>query len=314
MKKPINIIALLLLTISLSVAAPVFAQNNEKKNEDFAKIVKLSQTKKPEDQEKAFQMSKDFLAKYGKNADDDQVKRIRDFATKYRIADFNKKLDEMKIAEAFALGKEMLAQEPENTYVVMNLAYGGFEALNKKQDKTFNAEAIAYAKQALSLLEAGKKPTTFAPFKDEAEATAAMYYVIGNLTLDTEPNVAAQNFYKAVQFESSIKNISFPYYALAFNYEKVYEKLANEFKTKVANKAPEAELIQYQEKLGKVIDRMIDAYARAVKVAETDNNSGKDSWRQRFTEVYKFRFKSEDGLTEYLNTVMSKPLPDPAAP
>jgi hypothetical protein len=309
MKKSINIILSLVLVIFC--AAAVFAQDDKAKNEMFGKIAKLSQTKKPEDREKAYQMSKEFLAKYGVQTDD-QVKKIKDFADKYRLSAFNKNLDELKIAEAFALGKEILAQEPENTYVVINMAYGGYDLFERKKDNSFASESANYAKQALSLLEAGKVPTTFEPFKTKDEATAIMHYIIGAFSLDKNPAEAAHNFYKALQYESQIKNTSYPYYGIAYGYEKAYENLAKAYQVKMGNKAPEAELLKEQAKIEKIVDRMMDAYARAVKMAETDNNTGKDAWKQRLTEVYKFRKQSDTGLSEYISSIMSTPLPDPS--
>jgi hypothetical protein len=298
------------LILTFLLAVPAFAQENSKKTEEFGKIAKLTQTKKPEDQDKAFKLAKDFLAQYGKDTDD-QVKKIRDFHDKFRLAAFNKKLDELKIAEAYALGKEILAQEPENTYVVINMAYGGYDLLQKKKDSSFAADSINYARQALTLMEAGKLPTSFEPLKNQAEATAIMHYIVGTFTLDKDPQEAAKSFYKALQHESQIKNSSYPYYAIAFGYEKAYENLAKAYQAKIANKAPEAEILADQAKLEKLVDRMLDAYARAIKLAEVDNKTSKDAWLQRFTEIYKHKNQSETGLNEYLNAASGKPLPDP---
>lgn len=297
-----------MLTFSLTISA--FAQDNKAKTEAFSKIAKLTQTKKPEDQEKAYVMAKEFLVKYGKD-DDEQVKKLKDFVEKHRLAAFNKKLDEIKIAEAYALGKEILAQEPENTYIVVNMAFGGYDAFDKKKDDSFKADSVNYARQALGLLEAGKLPATFEPFKDQAEATAIMHYIIATFTLDTDNTGAANNFYKALQYESQIKKTSYPYYAIAYTYEKAYENSAKSYKAKVDSKAPDAEIMAVQEKLEKIVERMLDAYARAIKYAETDKNPGRDAWKQRFTEIYKHKNQSETGLNEYLNSILDKPFPDP---
>jgi hypothetical protein len=308
MNKSVKFSFLLILTLSL--AASVFAQDKTKRNEEIGKIIKLTQTKKPEDQEKAYKMAKDFLVKYGQE-DDEQIKKIRDYVDKYRLATFNKRLDELKIAEAQTLGKEILAQEPENTYVFINMAYGGLDLFQKKKDASFGAESINYAKQALNLLEAGKLPTSFEPLKDQAEATAVMYYIIGNFTWEKNPQEGAKNFYKALQYESSIKTSSFPYYVLAHSYERAYEDTAKSYQAKVASKAPDSEILADQQKLEKLVDRMLDAYARALKFAATDNQSVKDSWMQRYTQIYTHKHQSDKGLNEYLTAVWNTPLPDP---
>ncbi len=238
--------------------------------------------------------------------------KIKDFVEKYRTSTLNKKLDEDKTAEAFRIGKEILADEPENSYVTMNLAYGGYEALTKKKDKSFADDSINYAKKTLSLFDAGKLPKTFQPFKDQAEATALMYYVIGNFAVDTDVKKAAENFYKSLQYESKIKNTAYPYYYIAFNYEKIYEKAAKDFQAKHGSKTTEDD--EYRKdnaNLEKLLERMLDSYARTVKIAQAENNPTTAAWKQRYTDIYKFFKQSDAGADEYLNDIMSKPMPDP---
>lgn len=321
MKRFLCAVCFLLLTAALTDSAfaqdsiypsdKTNTQDNKPKDELFGKIAKLTQTKKAEDTEKAYQLGKDFVAKYGKD-NDEKAKKIKDFVDKYRLSAFDKKLNENKTAEGFALGKEILAQEPENSYVTMNLAYGGYDALIKSKDKTFADESVKYAKQTLSLFEAGKLPKTFQPFKDQAEVTALMYYVIGSFLLDANLKEAAQNFYKSIQYEAQFKKNSYPYYVISFYYEKEYEKAAAAYQTKHGSKTTEdAEMKADQAKLEKLIDRMLDAYARAIKFGEAEKNASTDAWKKRFTDIYKFRHQNETGMTEYLGKVSDTPLPDP---
>ncbi len=305
--------AVYLLVLILALTFSTFAQDNTPKDELFGKIAKLTQTKKPADTEKAYQLGKDFVAKYGKD-NDDKAKKIKDFVDKYRLAAFDKKLNENKTAEAFALGKEILAQEPENSYVTMNLAYGGYDALLKSKDKTFADESVKYARQTLSLFEAGKLPNTFQPFKDQAEVTALMYYVIANFAMDTNFKEAAQNFYKSIQYEAQFKKNSYPYYIISFYYEKEYEKAAAEYQTKYGNVTKEdSEMKAAQAKLERLIDRMLDAYARAIKFGEAEKSPDTATWKKRFTDIYKFRNKNETGINEYLEKVSNTPMPDPSS-
>lgn len=309
MKKIASIFYLLLLTTALTVSA--YAQKTPSKDELFNKIAKMSQTKKPEDQDKAYQMSKDFLARYAEDKDE-KVTKVKDFAAKYRLSAFNKKLDDGKTTEAFQMGKEILADEPENSYVTMNLAYGGYEALTKKKDKSFADDSVNYANKTLSLYDAGKLPNSFQPFKDQAEATALMYYIIGNFAVDTDVKKAAEYFYKSLQYESKIKNTAYPYYYIAFNYEKIYEKAAKDFQTKHGSKTTEDD--EYRKdnaNLEKVLERMLDSYARTVKIAQVENNPNTAAWKQRYMDIYKFIKQSDAGADEYLNDIMSKPMPEP---
>ncbi|MEO8073720.1 MAG: hypothetical protein ABI686_10835 [Acidobacteriota bacterium] len=311
MKKLASIFCLSFLTMALSVSA--FAQKTQSKDELLNKIAKMSQTKKSEDQDKAYQMSKDYLAQYG-NDNDENAKKIKEFVEKYRASALNKKLDEGKTAEAFALGKEILAQEPENSYVTMNLAYGGYEALTKKKDKSFAADSLKYANQTLSLFEAGKLPKTFQPFSNQAEATALMYYIVGSFAVDDNNKEAAQNFYKALQYDSKIKNTAYPYYYIALNYEQEYAKAAKAFQDKYGTQVKEDDAMKAENaKLEKLLDRMLNSYARLVKIAQTENNPNSAAWKQRYLEIYKFVKQSDAGADEYLSDAASKPIPDPSS-
>ncbi len=309
-KKFTSVVCLLLLTSLLTVFA--FGQKKMTKEELFAKIVKMSQTKKSEDQEKAYQMSKEFLAQYG-NDNDESAKKIKEFVEKYRCSAINKKLDDGKTSEAFAMGKEILELEPENSYVTMNLAYGGYEALTKKKDKSFAADSVAYANKTLNLFEAGKLPPTFKPFDNKAEATALMYYVIGSFAVDDNPTAAAQNFYKALQFESKVKKTSYPYFYIANHYEQTYAKLAKDFQAKHGSKTQEdSEYKADNAALEKVLNNMLDSYAKLVVISQAENNTNAAAYKQRYTDVYKFVKQTDIGAEEYLAKADSIILPDPS--
>ncbi len=61
-----------------------------------------------------------------------------------------------------------------------------------------------------------------------------------------------------------------------------------------------------------IIDRMIDAYARAIAAAGSDpaNAQNKAQWMTKLTDFYKFRHEGSDaGLNELIASVLSRPLP-----
>jgi hypothetical protein len=304
--------AVLFCVLTTALAAASLAQNKESKDEQFNKIAKLTQSKKFEDQEKAYQLSKEFIAQFGKDGDD-KVKKIKQFTASHRLNAFVKAVDEVRMADAMKYGKEILAEEPENSSVTLNLAYGTFQAHTQKNDKSFDADGINYAKQTLSLFEAGKLPKNFEPLKDQAEATALMYYALGTFSLDKDMKEAAKNFYKSIQYEAQFKNKAYPYYMIAAYYEKLYETGAKDYQTKHGAKtADDAAMKADQERLNAVIDRMLDAYARVVKLAEAENSPNKEQWKARFTQIYKFRKGGDAGMNEYVASISNTPLPDPA--
>lgn len=300
---------LLILIFALSVGS--YAQGKDSKDELFNKIAKLTQKKKMEEIEKAYQLSKEFLARFG-NDDDEKTRKIKEFVANYRLAKFNELLNQMKIVEALPYGKEILADDPENAYVTMNIAYAGYELYTRKQDRSLAKEATENAEKTIQLFQSGKLPKEFAPFKDRNEAEALMHYVIATFSIETDIKQAAKHFYQSIQFDSQVKTKSYPYYVIAFYYEKMYEKMITEYQQKHGAKLQEdEESLRDRNRINKVIDRMIDAYARAVKLSETEDNPLRSEWKQRLTEAYKFRHQSEKGLNEYISGILDTAMPDP---
>ncbi len=303
---------LFLFAVLLTLAFSAFAQKPKSKDDSYKDIAALLLTKKPEDMAKAYPLSKDFLARFGKDEKDEKIKGIRTFVSRYRVHEFMVALDGNKYAVAFPAGKEILADQPENVEVLLNLAYAGYTALSTG-DKSYADDSLGYARKTIQLLDAGSLPRSFVPFKDKEEATAFMYFVVGNLVLEKDKKDAVVNIYKATLYESQIKNNSAAYYLIAVCYEDLYSKMATDLKAKSdSKKMSDADFNAESAKVAKVVDLMMDAYARAVKKAETDKNPDAPQWKQRLTTVYKFIKKSEDGLHAYIDQVNTTPMPDPS--
>jgi len=306
-------VCILFLTSFFSFAA--FAQKVETEGELFDRISKLTQTKKADDEAKAYELGKTFMAKFGKN-DGEQVTKVREFMGNYQVSFASRKVEEGKTAEAFAFGKEVLAQNPDNAHLAMTLAYAGYQAFAAKKDKSFSQDSLMFAKKTIQLFEEKKLPANFQPFNDQDEATAMMYYVIGNFSVDSNLKDAAQNFYKALQYNTKVKNNSYPYYIIAFNYEKEFEKAAKEFDAKYATStSANADAMKVAEaRLEKLMNNMQDAYARAIKIGEAENAPKVGDWKKRYEQIYEFIKGSSAGSAEFLANVLTTPLPDPNVP
>jgi hypothetical protein len=69
--------------------------------------------------------------------------------------------------------------------------------------------------------------------------------------------------------------------------------------------------------INQIVDRMIDAYARAVAVAGTDPKfaQAKASWQESLTTWYKYRNSDKtDGMNELVAGILTKPLPPEPTP
>ena len=310
MKRLFSVAALICLTAF--VATNAFAQTQKSKDEYLREISTLSNTKKPEDMEKAYQLSKEFVIKFP-NEDDKNAREVKSFIKRYKENSFYKSFEDKKYAEFFATGKEIMAEHPNSVEIAINLGYGGYDVVLKTNAKTYAEDSVKHCKLTLQLMEKGIVPTNFSPFKNKDEATAWMYYVIGYFSTDKDLREAAVNFYKSTLYESQVKHTSQPYYVIAIFFEKVYEKAANDLNEKVKAKTiSDADYTTANEKIDTMIDRMMDAYARAIKRGELENNPAVADWNKRLIEVYKFRKKSDAGFYNFVTRVNNSAMPDPA--
>jgi hypothetical protein len=236
-------------------------------------------------------------------------------ARKLRLTDLF--VNQRKYAEAIPLAKEVLADEPDNLTAHIALGYGGYVLAVTTKNESGNAEAINYAKKAIQAIESGKAPESWLPFKSKDDALGYLYYSVGFLERVSNPTEALSYFIKAAQFDSDIKKNPQTYAFIAAAYENEYAKQSAEYERlyKDKDETPESKLAV--ENINQIVDRIIDALARAVAVAGTDANAqaSKAQWLARLTELYKFRHnKSDAGLNELIASVLSKPLPPVPTP
>jgi len=263
----------------------------------------------------AYQAARDYLTKYNKDKD-----QYTDYLSKwvmYYERDERKRtlpnlINEKKFDEAFSTGKKILADEPNYLRAQIDLGYAGYLAATAKNE-SFNTTALEYARKAISEIEAGKAPTEWAPFKGKDDTLAYLNYAVGFLTLKTTPDAAIDSLIKAAQYESDIRKTPSTYYFLAVAYESgPYKTLSADYQTKFANKPETPESKAALDKLNVVMDRIIDAYARAIATAGTDpkTEQGRKDWLAAMSNYYKFRHGGADtGMTEFIATALQKPLP-----
>lgn len=317
------VIGLLLATVSgtswaTRAAAQTRTNANVQETDDKVKVdlyTKFVDTYKT-NRAVAHHTAKDYLQKYAKD-NDQYSKYIQQWVDIYEKEERQKTLWRMvhtdrNFVEAFPVGKVVMAEEPDQLDSLIALGTAGYLAASAR-NTNFDKEAIAYAKRAIQLIESGKKPDDWAPYKGKDDTLAYLYLTLGVLQLKPAPNEAIESLIKSVQFESELKKLPGNYYRLAQAYQSgPYASLSADFQAKFGGKAETAESKQALAKLNQVIDVMIDAYARAVALAGSDAQyaQSKTAWLNNLTTFYKFRHQDSDaGLNELIAGVMSKPLP-----
>ena len=263
----------------------------------------------------AYQAAQDYLQKYKKDKDE-YVDYIQKWVTFYERDERKRTLpnliNEKKFAEAYSTGAKILADEPNYLRAQIDLGYAGYLAASAKNE-TFNATALDYARKAISEIESGKAPNEWAPFKGKDDTLAYLNYAVGFLTLKTNPDQAIDALLKAAKYDSDIRKTPSTYYFLAAAYESgPYKTLSTDYQSKYAGKPESPESKAALDKLNLVMDRITDAYARAIATAGTDakTEQSRKEWLNQMTTYYKFRNGGSDaGLTEYIAASLQKPLP-----
>ena len=327
MKHRVTLALLFGLALALSGTARLQAQTPKETDDEF----KVNTYKKFVDNRDpnpaaAYQAAKDYMARYSKE-DDQYTRYFRIWIAAYEEdekalrlaaekADREQQLlgsfTQKDYAKAYGLAKQVLADNPENVKVLIALGYEGVLA-SEARNENFNNEAAGFAQRAIQLIESVRTPDTWAPFKNKEDVLASLYYAEGFYALKPKPEAAVANYIKAAQIESDRKTSPSTYYYLALAYQNgAYKRLSDDYSKRFSNQAESPESKAALENINKVVDKMIDAYARAVALAQKDpqQTPAMVQWRARLSDFYKFRHDGSDaGLNEFIAGVLATPLP-----
>ncbi len=274
----------------------------------------------------AYQAGKEYLEKFPSD-NSPQAQYIKKWVAAYESDQQTSKTNEdktkiaqlvkdQKYADAYTLGKQFLNGHPDDLATVLNTAWSGWR-LSFTNNGSNSAEAANYARKAIQLIEAGKTPIEGQAFTAKDETLGWLNYALGTFALSTTPPDAAGYLIKAAQYEGFAKKDPQLYERLAVIYQaSEYTKLAEDYKTRFSTEESRAtpEGKAATAKINDVIDRVIDAYARAVSYSGTDQKyaAKKTEWTKELTDFYKFRHdNSTTGLDQLIASVTSKPLPQP---
>jgi hypothetical protein len=277
------------------------------------------------DTAKAYEDAKKYVACPVDASDESETKRIdylKNWIGKYekenRKTRFAQLINDKKYAEAIPLGKDIVNDEPENLGILLNIANAGYAAQATGNNSSFNNDAIAEAKKSLQLIESGKAVEKWTPFESKDDAVGWLNYIIATMTKDKSPAESIPYFIKSASVEGTIKKLPYTYNFLGAAYETgPYAKQSADYKAKYENKdeTPESKLAL--ENINQLVDRMVDAYARAVATSGSDSKYAgiKADALKAATDWYKFRHNnSETGLNEMIAGVLAKPLPPEPTP
>jgi hypothetical protein len=312
-----------LFTVAAMLAvfvAPALAQTNAPKecNDETKSTLytKYYDNIKPgKDQAVSYAAAKEYLATCP--TDDDQyTKALKKFIGLYEAAtrknQFEDAYAKKNYAEAMNLGKQVLADEPNNLHVYILMGVAGYNAA-VAGNTSLAPESAEYAKKAMEMIESGKSPDSWAPFTGKDQTLAWLNYSIGKAKLTASPADALPYLIKAARYESELKKNPQTYEDISSAYERGPRAQLSDayeiYKGKPAT--PESELAAAN--INQVIDRQIDALARAAALS-VGNEAAKKAYMDVLTDLYKYRNKSDAGVNELVAGILSKPVPDVPTP
>ena len=318
-----NLITLAIFT-AVAISIPVVANGrtdasqNQCSDEAKTALYDSFVKNRKDDQAKAYEDAKKYLAcPVGEVTEAKQkiIDYLKTWTGKYDDATRKNRFTELlynekKYPEAYSSGGDILKQEPENLKVLVHLGANGYLVAT---NQALAAQALDYARRALQQLEAGKTLDDWQPIPNRDAAVAYLNYSVATFTISSDPGTALKHLMKVVEFDTPLKKSPLTYALIAGAYETgEYARQSEEYKRIYSGKdeTPESKLALAN--INQVVDRMVDAYARAVSLAGSDRNfaSQKTGWVESLTTWYKYRNNSSDtGLTQMVETILSKPLP-----
>ncbi|MBC8029408.1 MAG: hypothetical protein H7Z16_04795 [Pyrinomonadaceae bacterium] len=302
-------------------STPADACTAEAKNALYAKFLANRKGKTAEnptgDQEVAYNTTKEYkaLCPADQSAPAEYMAKWgASYEVESRKTQFLSAYDKKNYAEMMRLGKQVLADDPAYVRGYILLGIVGYLA-SAGGNNSLSAESMPYAKKAIELIESGKTPDDWKPYAGKDDALAWLNSSMAHY-LNASPSEALPYLLKAARYEGLFKTNPLTYVSIAQAYEVGYAKQGENYK-QYADKPESPEQKLALQNIYQTVDRIIDAYARAIALAGTDPKlqSRKAEWTQSLTDMYKFRNNNSDaGLTQLLSGVLQKPLPDTPTP
>jgi len=204
-----------------------------------------------------------------------------------------------RVDDAFKMAAEMLAKNPEDIHVLVQMTLTGTEEVKQKNPK-YAQQSLQYGLKAIELIEANKKPANLndaswdihkSALPQLYQQTAILYLVAGN------GGEAKARLIKSTSLAPTDPS-SFALLGLLLNEE--YIQLAGGYKAMPEGK-PKEEMLR---KLEGILDNVIDAYAHTVALA-TGRPGFEGMLKQvsdDLTSYYKYRHnQSTEGLQQLID-------------
>lgn len=207
--------------------------------------------------------------------------------------------------DAFKVGGELLAKDPDNVQVLVQLALAGTEQVKQKNTK-YAAQSLQYGLKAIELIEADKKPPRMSDafWASHKAAIPQLYQQTAILNLITGNNQEAKT--RLIKTTTLSPKDPYPYALLGFILNDEYTKQVPVFQAMPVGTAKETE----KKRLEGLLDNIIDVYAHVAGLST--NKPEYQALMQQvvpdLTGYYKYRHnQSTDGLQQLIDKYKPQP-------
>lgn len=284
------------------------------------------------DYPKAMELAKAYLEKFpsGKYADYLKNKWIPSMRPFF----FNKAVEAKNVAEIIRIGKEVLAQDPDNLDYLSALVVQirTLELFATPPNFSHAADAAGFAERAIRLIEAGKTPTGADPAVFKKNVTLAYMHQTSAVIAEHDKNAekALAAYEKAASLEPSNPAFFFhcgrihndKYAANAQKYDAAQktvdaipepDRVAAEPKPEVKAAMDEAKAAFAQVK--SEAEAVVNCWVRYVALTSEKPSDTRNTVLGVVTGLYKFRNNnSEDGLQKLIDENKTSPTPVKMSP
>jgi hypothetical protein len=191
-----------------------------------------------------------------------------------------------RLDDAFDLASKILAKNPEDLRVLLQMMNAGAEAA-KRQNGKYAAQSLQYGLKAIELIEANKKPVDLddASWAKQRTVLPRLYQQAGILSLFSGNSAEAKT--RVEKAATLDPNDPMNQLLIAGLLDEEYQKMAQTYQQMPASQQKEDMLKRINEQM----DKTIDAYAHAVGLS-----TGRPEYQQlqtqalqNLTPYYKYR-------------------------
>jgi hypothetical protein len=280
----------------------------------YARYLENKKVPVAERQKIAYEAARDYVKRYS-GEQDSHLAEMRRFVNEYErvLANFelHQAFTARKYAKVFEIGRAALKKDAENFYVLATLAQVGY-AQAQAGDASLNEETMDYLRRAVVLAES-EKFSNADPFANVADARGFLNFALGWFLRAQAPVDAAAALVRAVKSGTRYKDDPLTYNLLGIAILKgEYAQVSTEYNEKFGGKPASPEQQAMLQRLVKVSERAVDAYARAVALStKPEQQEARGKMMVQLTQLYKnFHNGSDAGLNEFIANVLTKPLPE----